>query len=82
MFGNKNKFKSFDRANDILRIDKKLSTNNCVDVVIKSDVIKILNNYLEFSPDDVEINLNINPSGSINLSIECVASRMRDFFYK
>lgn len=82
MFGNKNKFKSFDRANDILRIDKKLSTNNCVDVVIKSDVIKVLNNYLEFSPDDVEINLNINPSGSINLSIECVANRLRDFFYK
>lgn len=82
MFGNKNKFKSFDRANDILRIDKKLSTNNCVDVVIKSDVIKVLNNYLEFSPDDVEINLTINPSGSINLCIECVANRLRDFFYK
>ena len=68
--------KAIERINKVLISDKYINPDNIL-TVIKSDIINIAYNYLDFDKENIITKLEINNNGEYELMFKITAKRLK-----
>ena len=79
MFKNKAKLCA-QRAENIIKKDKKIDRDDSLCEVIKSDFVNILSNYVDVDESDVEATMVMRGENSFELCFKTNCVRVKKFF--
>ncbi len=65
-----------ERLRNVLINDKKDNPNKIINV-LKSDILYVLKNYMEINSDDLELNINVTPTGTYKITVLADVNRLK-----
>ncbi len=64
------------RLNSVLIKDKQENPNKIL-AVLRSELLYLLKNYMEISPDNLDVHITLNEKGCYRIEIEALVKRLK-----